>query len=196
MNIEINQKTFKQSVKRVKNHLDKKDITIQHSALLEAMSVFVGYENWNTLSAVLEKKNIFTHSITDICYFILSEKHREHSPWEKRGLAMLEAMIEAICFLNKEKRLDIKEIHVIKDVILDNIMSIINSKENGKIELFLQNKKYCIDNVSIPKEIIGKCKDCLILDTHSMEDIRTQHGFNILGIIEVVGESRKYFFKS
>lgn len=191
MNIEINQKSFKQSVKRVKNHLDKKDIAVQHSALLEAMSVFVGYENWNTLSAVLEKKNMFTHSITDICYFILSEKHREHSPWEKRGLAMLEAMIEAICFLNKEKRLDVKEIHIIEDVMLDNIMSIIKSKEHERMGLTLQDKKYCIDNISIPEEIIRKCKNCLILDTHSVEDIRTQHGFNILGIIQLMGNNRR-----
>lgn len=188
MNIEINQKSFKQSVKRVKNHLDKKDIAVQHSALLEAMSVFIGYENWNTLNAMFKREPYeLTRSISDLCYVICSEKHRENNVWKKTGLLMLETIIDTICFLNKEGKVNIKELDIIKDISLKNLLAIENANKKGLMELFLQDTKYSLKNVTIPNSILDKCHNCLesIYITSDLNDSRKQHGFLLLEVVKI-----------
>lgn len=187
MNIEINKKSFKQSVKRVKNHLYKKDIAIQHSTFLEAMSMFVGYDNWNTLNAVLKKKEDFTHSIKDLCYLICSEKHRENFVWTKKGLLMLETIVDTICFLNKESKIDVKEINIIKDISLENLLTIKEANDNNEMELCLQDEKILLKDVTIPSTIIEKCNDCLenICITSDLNDSQKQHGFLLLEVIKI-----------
>lgn len=188
MKIEINQKSFKQSVKRVKNHLDKKDIAIQHSALLEAMSVFIGYENWNTLNAIIKREpHNLTRSISDLCYIICSEKHRENSVWANKGLLMLETIVETICFLNKEGQINIKEVDIIKDISLGNLLAIENANKKCVVELFLQDTKYSLKNVTIPSTILDKCYNCLesIYITSDLNSSEKQHGFLLLEVVKI-----------
>lgn len=188
MNIEINQKSFKQSVKRVKNHLDKKDIAIQHSALLEAMSVFIGYENWNTLNAIFKREpQNLTRSISNLCYTICSEKHRKNSVWENKGLLMLETIVETICFLNKEGKINIKEVDIIKDISLKNLLAIKEANKKGIMELFIQDTKYTLKNVTIPNTILDKCYSCLegIYITSDPNSAKRQHGFLLLEVVKI-----------
>lgn len=64
MQKEFNHNSFKKAVSNVSGFLKEKDINIPHITLLNALSLFLGAKNWNTLKDELDKQKENTHNIS------------------------------------------------------------------------------------------------------------------------------------
>lgn len=73
MQKEFNHNSFKKAVSNVSGFLSGKDINVPYNTLLDALSLFLGVKNWNTLKEELnEKKEVIIEKdniITDSLYF-------------------------------------------------------------------------------------------------------------------------------
>lgn len=64
MQKEFNHNSFKKAVSNVSGFLKEKDINIPYITLLNALSLFLGAKNWNTLKDELDKQKENTHNIS------------------------------------------------------------------------------------------------------------------------------------
>lgn len=73
MQKEFNHNSFKKAVSNVSGFLSGKDINVPYNTLLDALSLFLGVKNWNTLKEELNKKKEVIikkdKTITDSLYF-------------------------------------------------------------------------------------------------------------------------------
>lgn len=55
--MKTNLQKFKRSTKRFEEFLHSKNYTIEHSTLLNGLSIFMGYKDWHTLKNIFETNN-------------------------------------------------------------------------------------------------------------------------------------------